>query len=135
MSVEPNKEIVRRYQQAINDHDWEALDQVLAPDVATPLMMPGFPSGRDGAKAVVDATLAAWPDFHTRIDELIAEGERVVALVTMTGTAVNPGFGLPGTGKSFTMKGAYIVRISHGRIVEHWGVEDSLGLLAQIGVL
>jgi len=135
MSVEANKEIVRRYQQAINDHDWEALDQVLAPDLATPLIMPGFPPGRDGAKAVVDATLAAWPDFNTQIDELIGEGDRVVALVTMTGTAVNPGFGLPGTGKSFTMTGAYIVRIADGMIIEHWGVEDSIGLLAQIGVL
>ena len=134
MSIEANKHLTRRYQQAINDHDWDALDSVLAPDVATPLMMPGFPPGLEGAKALGRATLEAWPDFHTRIDELIAEGDRVVALVTMTGTAVNEGFGLPGTGKSFTMTGAYIVRVADGLIVEHAGVEDALGMLSQIGV-
>lgn len=135
MSIEANKDVTRRYQQAINDRDWDALDAVLAPDVATPLMMPGFPPGREGAKALGQATLDAWPDFHTHIDELIAEGDRVVAVVTITGTAVNPGFGLPGTGKPFTMTGAYIVRIADGLIVEHAGVEDALGMLAQIGVM
>lgn len=135
MSVETNKQIVRRYQQLINNADWEALDEVLAPDVATPLMMPGFPPGRDGAKAIGRATLHAWPDFQTRIEELIAEDDRVVALITCTGTAVNPGFGLPGTGKPFTMTGAYIVRIAGNQIVEHTGIEDALGMLHQIGVM
>lgn len=135
MSVERNKEIVRRYQRAINDQDWDALNSVLAPEVATPLMLPGFPPGREGAKAIGVATLQAWPDFRTEIDELIAEGDRVVAMVTMTGTAVNDGFGVPGTGKSFTMVGVYVVRVLDDMIVEHWGVEDALGMLGQIGAL
>ena len=132
MSIEANKAVVRRYQQAINDHDWDVLDHVLADDIATPLIMPGFPAGREGAKAIARATVEPWPDFHTEIDELIAEEDRVVALVTMTGTAMKPGFGLPGTGKPFTVKGAYIVRIADGVIVEHAGVEDALGMVAQI---
>lgn len=135
MSIDANKDTTRRYQQAINDRDWDALDAVLAPDVATPLMLPGFPPGREGAKAIVEATLAAWPDFHTRIDELIAEGDHVVALVTMTGTAVHEFLGVPGTGKPFTMTGAYIVRIVDGMIIEHAGIEDALGMLAQIGAM
>lgn len=135
MRIENNKEIVRRYQRAINDQEWDALDCLLAPDLATPLMLPGFPSGREGAKAIGVATLQAWPDFHTEIDELIAEDDRVVALVTMTGTAVKDGFGVPGTGKGFTMVGVYVVRIVDDMIVEHWGVEDALGMLGQIGAL
>jgi len=131
-TTEANKEIVRRYQAAMNDQDWDTLDAVLAHDVSTPLMLPGFPPGRDGAKAMAQAALAAWPDFHARIDDLIAEDDRVVAVVTMTGTAVNPGFGLPGTGRAFTMTGAYIVRIAGGLIVEHAGVEDALALIAQV---
>jgi len=98
-------------------------------------MLPGFPPGREGAKAIVEATLAAWPDFHTRINELIAEDDRVLALVTMTGTAVHEFLGVPGTGKPFTMTGAYIVRIGDGMIVEHAGAEDALGMLAQIGAM
>jgi len=129
---EANKAVVQRYQQAINDHDWDALDGVLAVDVATPLILPGFPPGREGAKAIAQATLRPWPDFHTHISELIAEGDRVVALVTITGTAVNEGFGLPATGRSFTVNGAYIVRVVDGRIIEHSGVEDALGMIAQI---
>lgn len=59
MTTETNKDLVRRHQQAINDADWDALDDVLASDVATPLIMPGFRPGRDGAKAIGQATLAA----------------------------------------------------------------------------
>lgn len=135
MSIDANKELVRRYQRAVNERDWAALDEVMAADVATPYILPGFPPGREGAKAVVEATMRSWPDFDTRIDELIAEDDRVVALVTMTGTAVHELMGVPGTGRSFTMKGAYIVRIAAGAIVEHAGVEDSLGMLHQIGAL
>jgi len=135
MGIEANKEIVRRYQQAINDQDWDALDAVMAPDVATPYIMAGFPPGREGARAIVETCLRSWPNFATQIDELIADADRVVALVTMTGTAVHELMGVPGTGKRFTMTGAYIVRIADGVIVEHAGVEDALGMLAQIGAL
>jgi steroid delta-isomerase-like uncharacterized protein len=135
VSIEDHKAIVRRYQAALNRNDLDALDQVVAADIATPAMLPGFPPGLEGAKAIHRLTLAGVPDFHTAIEDLIAEGDRVAARITMTGTQTGEFFGVPPTGRTFTMTGMYIVRIADGKIVEHWGVEDALGLLQQLGAM
>lgn len=135
MSVEPNKEIVRRYQEAYNTNNLDALDELLAVDLLTQTLLPGFPAGLEGAKAVHLKTLIGMPDLHTRIDELLAEGDRVMARFTMTGTHAGDFFGIPATGKQISVGGVFIVRIADGRIVEHWGVEDEAGLLRQLGML
>ena len=135
MSTEKNKAIVRRYQEALNTDKLDALDEVVAVDVRTPDMVPGLPPGLEGAKLIAKMTRAAWPDFQVRIDDLIAEDDRVAARITMTGTPRSELFGIPATGKSFTMTGMYIVRIANGKIVEHRGLEDALGMLQQLGVM
>lgn len=132
MSIEENKNIVRRYQEAYKNNDLEALDEVLAVDVITPKMMPGVPSGLEGAKAVHQRSLIGMPDFHTEIDDLIAEEDKVVARVTMTGTHTGDFWGLPATGKSVKFTGIYIARIKAGKIVEHWGEEDGISLMQQL---
>lgn len=135
MSTEDNKALVRRYQEAYNTNNLEALDDILSPAIATSEMLAGFPSGLSGIKHLHRLTLDAWPDFHTEIEDLVAEGDQVAARVTITGTAVNPGFGLPGTGKSFRISGIYLVRIADGKIVEHSGWEDAMGIAQQIGAM
>jgi predicted ester cyclase len=89
----------------------------------------------DGAKAVHEKTLIGMPDFKTEIQELIAEGDKVVARVIMTGTHTGDFYGIPATGRRVEFTGIYIVRIADGKIVEHWGEEDSVSLLQQLGVL
>ena len=132
MSAEANKAIVQRYQDALNANNLEALDEIVAPDLHTPDMLPGFPSGLEGAKRIHEVTLAAWPDFHVAIEDLIAEGDLVAARITMTGTALHPAFGLPGSRNSFTVPGMYVVRIVAGKIFEHRGLEDAVSLMKQI---
>jgi len=102
------RDLVRRYQDALNAGDFEALDDVVAPDIATPDILPGFGQGREAVKAIARATAQAWPDFHVTIDDLVGENDQAVARITMTGTAVN-NFGtmLPGNGRSFRFTGAY----------------------------
>lgn len=133
MSIEENKNIIRRYQEAYNNNTLDELDEVVAVDVLTPKIMPGMPSGLDGAKAVHRRSLLGIPDFHTKIDDLIAEGEKVVARVTMTGTHTGDFWGFPATGNKITFTGIYIARIENGKIVEHWGEEDGISLMQQIG--
>jgi len=133
MSLEENKNIVRRYQEAYNSNDLDALDEVVAVDVLTPKIMPGMSSGLEGAKAVHRTSLLGMPDFHTTIDDLIAEGDKVVARVTMTGTHTGDFWGFPATGNKVTFTGIYIARIENGKIVEHWGEEDGISLMQQIG--
>lgn len=135
MSIEENKDIVRRYQEAYNTNQLDALDEVVAVNVITPKIMPGVPSGLEGAKAVHRTSLIGMPDFHTEIDDLIAEGDKVVARVTMTGTHTGNFWGFPATGKAVKFTGIYIARIKDGKIVEHWGEEDGVSLLQQLGVM
>jgi steroid delta-isomerase-like uncharacterized protein len=136
MPTELTRDLVRRYQAALNSGDLDALDAVVAADVSTPDMLPGFGQGLGAVKAIARATAHAWPDFHVAIDDLIVEGDQAVARITMTGTAVND-FGtlLPGNGRPFRFTGAYYVRASDGKIVEHVGVENGVTLLQQLGLM
>lgn len=135
MSLEVNKRIVRRYQQIYNSNDLDALEEVVAGALLAPKMMSGMKPGIEGAKQVHATTLIGMPDWHTSIDELIAEGDKVVARITMTGTHTGDFWGIPATGKRVEFTGIYVVRIENGKIVEHWGEEDGVSLLQQLGVL
>ena len=135
MSIAENKAIVRRYQEIYNSNNVEALNDVVAEDLLTPRMMPGMPQGLEGAKKIHRGTLLGMPDWHTQIEDLIAEGDKVVARITRTGTHTGDFFGFPATGKKISFTGIYIVRIANGKIIEHWGEEDSVGLLQQLGAM
>jgi len=135
MSIEANKEIVRRYQEIYNSNQLDRLSEVLSEDLLTPKIMPGIPQGIEGAKVAHQMMVAGFPDYQTVIDELIAEGDKVVARITMAGTNTGTFMGIPPTGKFISFTGLYIARIANGKIVEHWGEEDGVSLLGQLGVL
>jgi predicted ester cyclase len=134
MLIVENKKIVRRYQEIYNSNDLEALGEVVSADLLTPNIMPGIPSGLEGAKAAHRIMLAGFPDYQTVIDDLIAEGDKVAARITMSGTNTGSFMGIPPTGKHVSFTGIYIARVANGKIVEHWGEEDSVSLLQQLGV-
>ena len=98
MSPEENKAIVRRYQEFYNTNNLNGLEEVMVFNVRMPKIMPNMPLGLEGAKAVHQRTLSGMPDFHTEIQDLIAEGDKVVARVIMTGTHTGDFFGIPATG-------------------------------------
>ncbi|MBK8428710.1 MAG: ester cyclase [Lewinellaceae bacterium] len=102
MSIEENKNIVRRYQEAYNNCDFDALAELVSADVLTPNIIAGMPSGLEGAKVVHQTTLIGMPDYHTNIEDLIAEGDKVVARVTMTGTHTGNFWGIPATAEGST---------------------------------
>lgn len=133
MSLEENKGIVRRYQEAYNTNNFEALAEVLAADVITPNIISGMPPGLEGAMAVHQKTLLGMPDYYTTIEDLIAEGDKVVARVRMTGTHTGNFYGIAPTGRQVNLTSIYIVRIAEGKIVEHWGEEDGVTVLKQLG--
>ena len=135
MSSEENKDIVRRYQEIYNSNDLDRLTEVVSEDLLTPNIIPGIPQGLEGAKAAHRLMLAGFPDYQTLIEDMIAEGEKVAARIKMTGTHTGEFMGIPATGKRVEFTGIYIARISNGKILEHWGEEDSLSLLQQLGVL
>jgi steroid delta-isomerase-like uncharacterized protein len=135
MSMEENKNIVRRYQEIYNSNQLDRLTEVLSEDIRTPNIMPGIPQGLEGAKAAHRIMLAGFSDYQTIIEDIIAEGDKVAARIQMTGTHTGEFMGVPATGKRISFTGIYIARIANGKIVEHWGEEDSVSLLQQLGVL
>jgi len=135
MSLEENRKIVHRYQEIYNSNNLDSLSEVVAEDLLTPKIMPGIPSGIGGAKAAHQIMLAGFPNYQTVIEDMIAEGDKVVARITMSGTNTGSFMGIPPTGKHITFTGIYIARIANGKIVEHWGEEDGVSLLQQLGGL
>jgi predicted ester cyclase len=134
MSVEENKNIVRRYQQIYNSNQLDDLLEVVSENLLTPRIMAGIPSGIEGAKAAHQIMLAGFPDYQTVIEDLFGEGDKVVARITMSGTNTGAFMAIPPTGKFVSFTGIYIVRLENGKIVEHWGEEDAYGLLVQLGM-
>jgi len=135
MSREENKAVVRRYQDALNRNDLDMLDEVVAADIRMSDILPGFPQGIEGAKMIHQRTLTGAPDFHTTIDFMVAEGDYVVSHLTITGTQTGEFFGIPPSGRSFHFTGISVARIANGKIVEHRGVEDAVGLMRQLGAM
>ena len=135
MSTEANKAIVRRYQQLLNKNKLDALGEVVAEDFQMPDLFPGLPQGIAGARMIHQIGIAGMPDWHVTIEDLIAEGDKVAARITMTGTQTGEFVGLPPSDKKVTISGMYIARIANGKIVEHRGIEDALGMLQQLGAI
>ncbi len=135
MPIEENKNIVRRYQEIYNSNELDRLTEVVSADLLTPNIMPGIPQGLEGAKAAHRIMLAGFPDYQTIVEDMIAEGDKVAARIRMAGTHTGEFMGIPPTGRQISFTGIYIARIANGKMVEHWGEEDSVSLLQQLGVL
>jgi steroid delta-isomerase-like uncharacterized protein len=134
----PNKAVLRSFVDATNSGDAariaQAVDEVFEPDVriSTPLPVPT--TGALAIKEVFTTLLRAYPDLHITVDDLIEEGDKVVARQTVTGTHLGEYMGLPPTGKSVAY-GEVFVHYAGGRIAETWGVVDVLSQMKQLGVL
>jgi predicted ester cyclase len=79
--------------------------------------------------------LRGLPDLHLTIEDLIAEGDKVVMRASVTGTHQGEYMGLPPTGKSITYNEIFIFRFAGGRIAEMWGVVDVFSQMKQLGVI
>jgi steroid delta-isomerase-like uncharacterized protein len=93
------------------------------------------PLDRDAQKQRIRALRNAFPDLRLTIDDLIAQGEKVVFRLTVHGTHQGTFMGIPPTGKNVSISAIDIVRFVDDQIVEHWGLMDSLGLMQQLGVM
>jgi steroid delta-isomerase-like uncharacterized protein len=135
MSTEENKKLIRRYQEAYNSGRLDELESILAPNLVSHNHQPGLPAGLAGAKMAHQGAVAAFPDVKTTIDDLVAEGDKITALGTLTGTNTGSFMGAPPTGKSFKVSTMSVFRIANGKIVEHWGVVDGVGIVQQLGLM
>ena len=124
MSAEDdNKAVVLALYEGMNERDLDVFDRLLAPDYVH-LSTPEYRLDRDGLRrATVEVGFRAFPDLRVEIDEMIAEGDKVVVLWTQRGTHLGPFLDFPPTGRSVTYSGINIFRLVDGKIVEdtpHW---------------
>jgi steroid delta-isomerase-like uncharacterized protein len=137
MSTEQNKALVRQMvEEVFNRGNISLADKFLAPDfVEREELPPGIPRDREGVKQLTTMFRAAFPDFKATIDDIIAEGDKVVIRQTWSGTHKGEFMGIPPTGKSVSFGVIDIIRIAGGKFVEHWGQMDSMGLMQQLGAI
>jgi len=134
MTTEENKASGRRFvEEVFNRGNLAVVDELTDPNFVDHSLPPGVPPGNEGFKAFVTMFRAAFPDLHYTIDDEIAEGDLVVQRSTGHGTMKGDFQGMPASGKEATWSEIHIVRFADGKVVEHWGVVDQLGMLAQLG--
>ena len=137
MSTEANKALARRYyEEVVNGGNAALVDELFAPDYVNHVA--GSPEdlhGPDGERMFDTLYRQAFPDAHLTIEDMVAEGDRVVSRLGYRGTHTGPFQGIPATGRSFVTSGIQKLRIANGRIVEAWTMPDNLGLLQQLGVV
>ncbi len=137
MSTEENKALTRRVmEEMFNKGNLDVADELLAPDfVDHDPAMPEDVRGPEGFKEYVGAFRSAFSDLHIRIDDQIAEGDKVVTRWTGTGTHDGDFMGIAPTGNRGEITGMEIRRISGGKLVEGWEGYDALGLMQLMGAI
>lgn len=137
--IASDKTTVTRLHDALNSGDAEliskTIDEVFDPDVRIGTPLPVEATGAQALKQVWAILLRAYPDLHVTVEDVIAEGDKLVARNTVTGTHQGEYMGVPPTGKSITYNEIFIVRFVKGRIAETWGVVDVLSQMRQLGVI
>lgn len=124
MSTEENKGLVRRLVAELwNKHNAGAIGDFFGPDLQEEI------SGHYGQ------LLTGFPDVHVSIEDLLAEGDKVVARLLIRGTHTGPFAGQPATGRRASWVSVRTYRVAGGKVVETWALQDRLGLLQQLGVV
>lgn len=128
--------VARRLYDLINAGDLEGFGRLLADDFIEHEETPGLAPTKDGVLAFFGMQRAAFPDMNMRVEDVVAEGAKVVARVRYTGTHRGEFVGIPATGKGVD---AQLIDIfgfgDDGLVHEHWGVMDALAMMQQVGAV
>jgi steroid delta-isomerase-like uncharacterized protein len=139
MSVERNKQRLQRlYDELFNAGSLDVAHELIAPDAVDHEALPPGITGTvpEQLQQFVSLFRSAFPDLHLTAQDMIGEGDRVVARVTITGTHQGEFQGMSATGKPIDVQLIDIVRFDDaGMMVEHWAVTDNLGMLQQLGAV
>lgn len=131
-----NKALIRRFFEEVwSTGDLSRRDSFLAAEYRGHVAGAAEAIDRDGWSAWFQGFRTAFPDARFTVEDMVAEGDRVAARLTMRGTHLGPLNGVPPTGRAVVVGGMSLERVADGRIVEGWNENDALGLLQQLGVL
>ena len=133
--LDKDNPLYRFYHEVINGKKLSVLDELYAPGYINHIAPFGLKSDAEGVKALIAEQIAAFPDWQISVDYVIQQGHKYIVKWTLTGTHTGDYFGYKPTGRKFRISGVDIETIVDGKITEHDGAEDMLGLLQQIGAV
>lgn len=133
--TEANKALIRSYiEEMWNKHQPSAADRIVATNFIE--HNPRLPhQGLAGVKQFVTTVLAAFSDYHGELQEILAEGDKVVTRTQWTGTQDGPYDGRPATGNKLIFSTADYFRVENGKIAERWDVVDTLARAVALGLV
>lgn len=135
MSAEDNKATARRwYEEVFNAGNLDLIHELFAPNFVDHDPVNPLP-GLEGVRQVVGMYRGAFPDLHITVEDWVAEGDKVVTRFRAQGTHKGPLLGITPTEKQVTVTGIDMLGFEHGKISEHWGNRDDLGMLQQLGAV
>ena len=133
MSSDINKALVRRnFEEGLNRRNFSTFDQLIAPDFVHH-SFPASQKGPDGYKQILAVFTSAFPDLRVTLEDIVAEGDRVMTRGYFTGTHKGAFFGVPPTGKTVRVSYMDVWRLADGRIAENWVQLDMMALAQQLG--
>jgi steroid delta-isomerase-like uncharacterized protein len=134
-----NKTAFREFCDAMNTGDAElisrTIDEMVEPDAVIRTPLPLQATGPEKLKEVFARLHCAFPDLRIMVEDVIAEGDKVVGRNVVTGTHRGAYMGLPPSGRSVTYDEIFVFRFANGRIAETWGVVDVFSQMQQLGLL
>ena len=133
---EANKAAMRDILRIFETGDLTGVESLIAPNAVDHQGMPGVDTqGIEGFKRIVTIMHTAFPNIHLHIEDLIAEGDRVVARSEMHARNTGPFMDQPATDKEIEAEAIDIIRFENGMAVEHWGISDDLKMMQQLGLI
>lgn len=133
---EENKAVFRRYVEEIgNEGNLDLVDEIFSDYASHQPDGSVLERSPEDVKRFMGEFRSAFPDFHTTIEDQIAEDDKVVTRWTMRGTHEGEFRGIAPTGKQISVTGIGIFRFSDGKVVESWDNFDQLGMMQQLGAV
>jgi steroid delta-isomerase-like uncharacterized protein len=131
-----NKQVVRQLFEALDRHDTERMEQLVSSTNYSFHFAGMPPTDWNATKQFIIAVTNAFPDVHHDIVDMVAEGEDIVAIrFNVTGTHKGEFQGIPPTGKKVSFAGMGFLTIIDGKVTEEWAINDTMGLMQQIGAI
>ena len=134
MGIEENKEIVLQFNERMSNGDVSAIDELTTDNFVHHLIDIGIDANREIAKQSRENVTPTFPDFASDIEEIVAEGDKVVIWVTSSGTQIGQYGNIPPTGKKVKFAQFVLFRLENGKIAEAWQLHDFLTLYQQLGI-
>jgi predicted ester cyclase len=133
--AEDNKATAMKFVERMNKHDLSVIDEMFDPAYVEHELMPGIPPTRDGMKQIFGMWIKAFPDVKITVTHMVAEGDLVLIHHLTTGTNKGDFMGMPATGKTVKFDEMHLVRFANGKVVEHWGIEEAMKMMEQLGLM